>query len=108
MYPTIKQMYFDQIVAGTKKEDHREIKDTTYKKYLVCDAEGYPYFDDEKISVDDPLVGDICVWNNGVYPYFPKDAIKYISLAVGYAIERDLIPNSRRYTMISFIGHAEA
>ncbi len=42
LYPTIKQMYFDQIVAGTKKEDHREIKDTTYKKYLACDAEGYP------------------------------------------------------------------
>ena len=89
LYLTIKQVFFDQIVAGTKKEEYREIKDTTYKKYLACDEEGYPYFDDEKISAVDPLAGDICVWNNGVYPYYPKDELKYLNLAVGYAKERD-------------------
>ena len=89
LYLTIKQVYFDQIVAGTKKEEYREIKDTTYKKYLACDEDGYPYFDDEKINADDPLAGDIFVWNNGVYPFFPKDDLKYLSLAVGYAKERD-------------------
>ena len=89
LYLTIKQVYFDQIIAGTKKEEYREIKDSTYKKYLACGEDGYPYFDDEKISADDPLVGDICVWNNGVYPFFPKDDLKYLSLAVGYAKERD-------------------
>lgn len=89
LYLTIRQVYFDQIVAGTKKEEYREIKDTTYKKYLACDENGYPYFDDEKISDDNPLAGDICVWNNGVYPYYPKDNLKYLSLAVGYAKERD-------------------
>ena len=30
LYLTIKQVYFDQIVAGTKKEEYREVKDTTY------------------------------------------------------------------------------
>lgn len=89
LYLTIKQVYFDQIIAGTKKEEYREIKDTTYKKYLACDDEGYPCFDDEKISEDNPLTGDICVWNNGVYPYYPKDNLKYLRLAVGYAKERD-------------------
>lgn len=89
LYLTIKQVYFDQIVDGTKKEEYREIKDTTYKKYLACDEEGYPYFDDEKISADDPLAGDIFAWNNGVYPFFPKDDLQYLSLAVGYAKERD-------------------
>ncbi len=89
LYLTIRQVYFDQIVAGTKKEEYREIKDTTYKKYLACDEYGYPYFDDEKISDDNPLAGDICAWNNGVYPYYPKDNLKYLSLAVGYAKERD-------------------
>lgn len=89
LYLTIKQVYFDQIVAGTKKEEYREIKDTTYKKYLACDENGYPDFDDEKISEDDPLLGDICVCNNGVYPYYPKDNLKYLRLVVGYAKERD-------------------
>ena len=30
----------------------------------------------------------ITAWNNGVYPFFPKD-LKYLSLAVGYAKELD-------------------
>ena len=42
LYLTIKQVYFDQIVAGTKKEEYREIKDTTYKKYLDTDEYGCP------------------------------------------------------------------
>lgn len=89
LYLTIKQVFFDQIIAGTKKEEYREIKDTTYKKYLLCDEDGFPYFDDEKISPDYPLAGDICVWNDGVYPFYPKDGLKYLNLAVGYAKERD-------------------
>ena len=56
---------------------------------MACDESGFPYFDDEKISEDNPLLGDICVWNNGVYPYYPKDNLKYLSLAVGYAKEHD-------------------
>jgi len=28
----IKQIHFDAILAGTKKEEYREIKDTTFKK----------------------------------------------------------------------------
>ena len=56
---------------------------------MACDEDFYPYFDDEKISADDPLAGDICVWNNGVYPYYPKDNLNYLNLAVGYAKQRD-------------------
>jgi len=36
LYLTIKQVYFDQIVAGTKKDEYRDITPTTYKKYLEC------------------------------------------------------------------------
>ena len=43
LYLTIKQVFFDQIVVGTKKEEYREIKDTTYKKYLECDKDGWPF-----------------------------------------------------------------
>ena len=85
---TIKQVYFDQIVEGTKKEEYRNITDTTYKKYLQCDVDGNPFFDEAKLSADDPNAGDPLIWNNGVYPYIPKE-YKYLNLAVGYAKERD-------------------
>lgn len=88
LYLTIKQVYFDQIVEGTKKEEYRNITDTTYKKYLQCDVDGNPFFDEAKLSADDPNAGDPLIWNNGVYPYIPKE-YKYLNLAVGYAKERD-------------------
>lgn len=36
----IKQKYFDAIIAGTKKEETREIRPKTEKKYVVLDEEG--------------------------------------------------------------------
>ena len=85
----IKQTYFDQIVAGTKTCEYRDIKDSTYRKYLECDKEGNPYITEGSMDIDDPLCGDIYAWNNGVYPYIPKDAHMYLHLAVGYHKERD-------------------
>ena len=78
LYLPIKQIYFDAIVEGSKKEEYREIKPTTYKKYLECDENGYPYFDDELIDIDNPLCDDINVWNDGVYPLIPNDRHKYL------------------------------
>lgn len=89
LYLTIKQIYFDEIIAGTKKEEYREIKPTTYKKYLACDEEGIPYSDPMLISMDDPLCGDLNAWNNGVYPFFPNEDYAFLRLAVGYHKERD-------------------
>ena len=89
LYLTIKQMYFDQIISGSKKKEYREIKDTTYKKYLECDEFGNPYCEEGKLDMNDPLAGDICIWNNGVYPYVSKDAHLFLNLAVGYHKERD-------------------
>lgn len=66
LYLPIKQVFFDQIVAGTKKEEYREIKDTTYKKYLECDKDGWPFYDLSKAEADNPLLGDLCIWNDGV------------------------------------------
>lgn len=84
LYLTIKQTFFDQIIAGTKKEEYREIKDTTYLKYLAHDKEGIFY--DTSILSEDP--GDIMIYNNGEYPYIPIN-YKCLYLAVGYAKERD-------------------
>ncbi|MCQ2298941.1 MAG: ASCH domain-containing protein [Bacteroidales bacterium] len=87
MYLPIKQVYFDAIIDGSKKEEYREIKDTTYKKYLQCDEYGLLY-DADLIDAKDPNLGDPMAWNNGNFPYFPK-LYQYLSLAVGYAKERD-------------------
>ena len=89
MYLPIKQIYFDAIIAGTKKEEYREIKDTTFKKYLETWIEdGNVMFKcyDEKDNPDLEL--DIMMYNNGVYPFCPKE-YKYLNLAVGYEKERD-------------------
>lgn len=84
LYLPIKQIYFDQIVAGTKKEEFRDIKDTTFKKYLNCEGERIAYSldltDNPKITFYD--------YNNGVFPMFPR-LYSYLNLAVGYNKERD-------------------
>jgi hypothetical protein len=35
----IKQRYFDQIISGQKKQETREVRPTTQKKYVVLDEE---------------------------------------------------------------------
>ncbi|MDD4495321.1 MAG: ASCH domain-containing protein [Eubacteriales bacterium] len=85
LYLPIKQVYFDQIIAGTKKAEYREVKETTYKKYLYCDAEGNP---DISEGTPENFSDDIMAYNNGRFPFVPIE-YKYLSLAVGYAKERD-------------------
>ena len=53
LYLTIKQVYFDQIVAGTKKDEFRDITPNTYKKYLDCDEDGEPYYNNEVLNEQD-------------------------------------------------------
>lgn len=85
LYLPIKQKYFDEIVAGTKKEEYREVTCTTYKKYLQTDKEGWPV-----LNTPLPLDGKcLSRWNNGICPLMPKESIKYLHLVVGYHKERD-------------------
>jgi hypothetical protein len=44
----IKQKFFDEILAGTKKEEYREVRPTTFKKYLR-----YIVADEEFVDLDD-------------------------------------------------------
>ncbi len=93
LYLTIKQVYFDEILKGTKTKEYREIKDTTFKKYLETwkeDGELVVAFDDEKIAPNFIAENgiDITIWNNGVYPYYAKE-FKFLDLAVGYTKDRD-------------------
>lgn len=87
LYLPIKQIYFDQIIAGTKKEEYREIKEgITANRYLLKDARTKYTLNE---NVTDPskeyFVDD---YNNGNFPFMPKE-YKYLYLAVGYAKIRD-------------------
>lgn len=87
LYLPIKQVYFDQIIAGTKKEEFREVKyGITSSRYLQKDENGNFVLNPnvtergKEYFVDD--------YNDGNFPFLPKP-FKYLSLAVGYAKERD-------------------
>lgn len=47
----IKQCYFDEIINGTKKQEFREVKPTTVKKYIQLDADGYEVEDENGNAV---------------------------------------------------------
>lgn len=87
LYLPIKQVYFDSIIAGTKKCEFREIKEgITANRYLQKDKSG-KYLLNENCT-DQGKEYFIDDYNNGGFPFIPKD-YKYLALAVGYAKERD-------------------
>lgn len=93
LYLPIKQVYFDQIMDGSKTEEYRVIQETTYKKYLEVDEEGFPLIDLNIISEEDlsRYTADdaIYIYNHGECPLIPKENLWYLSLAVGYNKVRD-------------------
>ena len=117
LYLPIKQVYFDQIIAGTKKEEFREIKEgITANRYLMkaTDAQGRvikgEYVRDEE-HTDPGTRYYIDDYNNGHFPFKPYP-YKRLYLAVGYSKERDtalvevdgyrFIPNMIRGNLYAF------
>lgn len=110
LYLPIKQVYFDQIIQGTKKEEYREIKEgITANRYLLKDSKGkYVLNPDVTLPDKEYFIDD---YNNGNFPFVPKP-YKYLYLAVGYAKERDtalvevdgfrFIPNMIRANLYAF------
>lgn len=110
LYLPIKQVYFDQIIAGIKKEEYREIKEgITANRYLLKDKNGkYVLNPDVTQSDKEYFIDD---YNNGNFPFVPKP-YKYLYIAVGYAKERDtaivevdgfrFIPNMIRGNLYAF------
>jgi len=87
LYLPIKQIYFDQIIAGTKKEEYREIKEgITANRYLIKDQNTKYKLNPETTTAETEYFVDD--YNNGNFPFLPKE-YKYLYLAVGYAKERD-------------------
>ena len=116
LYLTIKQQFFDEIIAGTKKEEYRDISPTTYKKYLQCDEYGEPYYKTDVLAEEDLDFYDVdllMACKNGEFPFFFREDIKFLKLAVGYNKERDtatvevtditpLIPTNREGQLMRF------
>ena len=67
LYLTIKQSYFNEILQGKKKKEYREIKETTFRKYLETWSEGGNiglYYNDS-LKYSDPM-DEIFIYNSGV------------------------------------------
>ncbi len=93
LYLPIKQVYFDEIIAVTKKKEFREMKPTTFKKYLETErVEGESCFvyDTELISEEDieKYPNQPLIYNGGVYAYIPKP-YEYLNVVVGYNKDRE-------------------
>lgn len=93
LYLTIKQVYFDAILNGTKDKEYREITPTTVSKYIESqkvDGKLQLFYDPDLISEDkiEMYANDEMYYNDGVFPYIPKE-IYYLDLAVGYNKDRD-------------------
>ena len=87
LYLPIKQVYFDEIIAGTKKAEYREVKEgITANRYLLKDENGKYVLNPEVTEPGKEYFIDD--YNNGNFPFIPKK-YKYLALAVGYAKERD-------------------
>ena len=88
LYLPIKQVYFDEIVAGTKKIEYREVKEgITAGRYLLKDARTKYALNPQVVTdfAKEYFIDDIV---NGAFPFLPK-RYQYLSLAVGYSKERD-------------------
>lgn len=87
LYLPIKQIYFDQIIAGTKKEEYREIKEgITANRYLIKDEKNKYRLNKNITDLSKEYFIDD--YNNGNFPFLPKE-YKYLYLAVGYSKNRD-------------------
>ena len=87
LYLPIKQVYFDEIIAGTKKAEYREIKEgITANRYLIKNTQTkYELNPNVTDRAKEYFVDD---YNGGNFPFLPEQ-YKYLNLAVGYAKERD-------------------
>lgn len=93
LYLPINQVYFDEILNGTKDKEYRAIGPNTVTKYIKnkkVEGETQLLYYTDLLSEDklEGYANDYMYYNNGVFPYVPKD-IWYLDLAVGYKKDRD-------------------
>ncbi|MDD4778187.1 MAG: ASCH domain-containing protein [Fermentimonas sp.] len=87
----IKPECFSAIISGKKKTEAREIKDTTFKKYLkTWTKDGNVGLLYDKSLLSGNPVSEIYIYNNGIYPYIPI-SYKYLSMMSGISGEGDIL-----------------
>lgn len=81
----IKQQWFDAILSGEKTEEYREVKPTTFKKYLNYVVAGELFSDLSEVPNEKKYTDDLK--ENG----FDVELIQYdaLRLYVGYNKDRD-------------------
>lgn len=70
---SIKQKYFDEIIAGTKKQEFREIRPTNSKKYFRYVLNGKEYDSYETLPPEDEEPGELGI------KIIKYDAIKFLT-----------------------------
>jgi hypothetical protein len=87
LYLPIKQIYYDQILAGTKDKEYRTIGyGITANRYLLKGDDGKFILNKEFTNPDKEYYLDD--YNDGHFAFIPKQ-YKYLYIAVGYNKERD-------------------
>ena len=87
LYLPIKQIYYDQILEGTKDKEYRTVGyGITANRYLLKDENKQYILNQECTDSDKEYFLDD--YNNGHFPFMPKQ-YKYLYIAVGYNKERD-------------------
>lgn len=88
LYLPIRQIFFDAIIDGTKKIEHRGIPGYPLaSRYLVKSDSPSHY----ALNPDCTESGKVYDWNDyngGRYPFMPRP-FKRLYMAVGYATDRD-------------------
>lgn len=89
---TIKREFFDQIISGNKPAEYRDIKQTTFMRYLQLDKDGQPVIIEDLITdADHNVTIGINSWNNGQCPLMPKIGLHFLNIETGTDIDSDSI-----------------
>lgn len=86
LYLTIKKEWFQEIIAGRKDKEYRDLTPTTENRYL--EKENGDYYCNDSLPQDYPLEEIyIDTFNDGIFGFVPRD-FEYLRLAVGYRKDR--------------------
>ena len=87
---TLKKEYFEAIEAGAKRQEFRDIIETTAAKYLEKTAEDEYVVNPEAVKNEADLNAGIHSYNNGVFPFVPRK-YKYILFRTSRDAKADLM-----------------
>jgi len=82
LYLTMRQKPFDEIIAGTKTIEYRDVSENTFKNYIRIDEFGNPYVLEGSQEPEIPDL-DIFIYNDGICPFWLRDDICFLRIKAG-------------------------